>query len=79
VHSYGHANKQLLGSPLVLTLLFCSAYSTLRKEAVCSSESSVAFNGLHGITHIPVFIVITIQQTKNLSLVAEYFSSSSQM
>jgi hypothetical protein len=39
--------SQLLCLPTVFTLVHCTAYSTLKMKAICSSELSVDFNRLH--------------------------------
>jgi hypothetical protein len=33
----------------IITLVSCLTYSALKMEVVCSSETSVDFNGLHGV------------------------------
>jgi hypothetical protein len=46
--------------PSAVTLVSCSAYSsTLKMEAIYSSETSVDFNGLHGVTSQKIKLIIT--------------------
>jgi hypothetical protein len=40
---------ETFGLPNTFNQLSCSAYSTLETEEICSSETSVDFNGLHDV------------------------------
>jgi hypothetical protein len=49
-----------------LTLVCCSDYSTLKMEAICSCETSLTFNGLHGvISQKMVFFITATVRTSN--------------
>jgi hypothetical protein len=51
--------SRLLGLPPALTLVHFSAYSTLKMEAICSSECRLTFNGLHGVISQQIVLFIT--------------------
>lgn len=51
--------KLQIGLRPAITFVYCSAYSTLKFEAICCSETSVDFIGRHGILSQKIVLYLT--------------------